>query len=191
MSSATLYFIMAVWLSLSVWSGCAKSGSGSDEPQEQVVVMTTDKGAVVIELYPDTAPVTVENFKKLIAQKFYDGLTFHRRVDDQGLNIIQGGDPKGDGSGGPGYTIIDEFTNPNQTLHERGTIAMAKTAQPNSAGSQFYICLKAQPWLDGGYTTFGKVIQGMDVVDRLRVGDVMQKVRLEAKSNYVQTEQQY
>jgi peptidyl-prolyl cis-trans isomerase B (cyclophilin B) len=106
-------------------------------------------------------------------------------VNSQNLNIIQGGDPKRDGSGGPGYTIIDEYTNPNQVPHLRGTVAMARPDAPDSAGSQFYICLKAQPGLDGRYTTLGQVIQGMDVVDQLRVDDIMQKVRLEAKSKYV------
>jgi peptidyl-prolyl cis-trans isomerase B (cyclophilin B) len=155
------------------------------EEKEQVAVITTDKGKIVIELYPDSAPATVDNFRKLIQKKFYDWLTFHRRVDKPGLNIIQGGDPEGDGTGGPGYTIIDEHTNPNQVPHQRGTIAMANTGNPDSAGSQFYICLKAQSFLDGRYTTFGQVIQGMEVVDLLRVGDEMKKVRLEAKSKYV------
>ena len=156
--------------------------------EEQVAVITTDKGKIVIELYSDSAPATVDNFRKLIKKKFYDWLTFHRRVDKPGLNIIQGGDPNGDGTGGPGYTIIDEHTNPNQVPHQRGTIAMANTGNPNSAGSQFYICLIAQPHLDGRYTTFGQVIQGMEVVDLLRVDDVMKKVRLEAKSKYVTSE---
>lgn len=156
--------------------------------EEQVAVITTDKGKIVIELYSDSAPATVDNFRKLINKKFYDWLTFHRRVDKPGLNIIQGGDPNGDGTGGPGYTIIDEHTNPNQVPHQRGTIAMANTGNPNSAGSQFYICLIAQPHLDGRYTTFGQVIQGMEVVDLLRVDDVMKKVRLEAKSKYVTSE---
>ncbi|MCZ6679123.1 MAG: peptidylprolyl isomerase [Candidatus Poribacteria bacterium] len=169
------------------WIGCATSGN-IGEPQkeeEQVAVITTKKGKIVIELYPDAAPVTVDNFKKLIKRKFYDWLTFHRKEDNPRLNIIQGGDPKGNGEGGPGYTIIDEYTNPNQVPHRRGTVAMARGKTPNSAGSQFYICLKAQPHLDGQYTTFGEVIQGMEVVDQLEVGDVMRKIRLEAKSKYV------
>ena len=155
------------------------------EIEEQVAVVTTDKGTFVIEFYPDSAPVAVENFQKLINQKFYDGLTFHRIVDEPGLNIVQGGCPNGDGMGSPGWTIIDEYTNPNQRPHVRGTVAMARSRAPNSSGSQFYICLKPQPHLDGQYTTYGSVIQGMTVVDRLTVGDVMTKIRLEAKSNYV------
>jgi peptidyl-prolyl cis-trans isomerase B (cyclophilin B) len=176
-----------LFVALANWIGCATS-SGMNNMQveeEQVAVIQTDKGEIVIELYPDTAPATVDNFQKLIKEKFYDWLTFHRRVDDQNLNIIQGGDPKGDGTGGPGYTIIGEYTNPNQIPHRRGTIAMANTGTPDSAGSQFYICLKAQPGLNGRYTTFGQVIQGMDVVDRLRIDDIMKTVRLEAKSKYV------
>ncbi len=184
--------VLAILLPLSTWIGCAASSGGANmmEEEEQVVVITTDKGEIAIELYSDAAPATVDNFKTLIKKKFYDWLTFHRRVDQPGLNIIQGGDPEGDGTGGPGYTIIDEHTNPNQAPHQRGTIAMANTGNPNSAGSQFYICLIAQPHLDGRYTTFGQVIQGMEVVDLLRVGDVMKKVRLETKSKYVIPEQE-
>jgi peptidyl-prolyl cis-trans isomerase B (cyclophilin B) len=182
--------VFAILLPLSTWIGCAATSGGGNmmEEKEQVAVITTDKGKIVIELYPDSAPATVDNFRKLIKKKFYDWLTFHRREDKPGLNIIQGGDPNGDGTGGPGYTIIDEHTNPNQVPHQRGAIAMANTGNPNSAGSQFYICLKAQPFLDGRYTTFGQVIQGMEVVDLLRVGDEMKKVRLEAKSKYVTSE---
>ncbi len=170
--------------------GCALPFSGNQPPEEQVAVVTTDKGQFVIEFYPDAAPVAVDNFKKLIKAKFYDGLTFHRKVDEPGLNIIQGGCPKGDGTGGPGWNIIDEYTNPNQRPHMRGTVAMARTNAPNSSGSQFYICLKPQPHLDGGYTTFGGIRQGMDVVDELSVGDVMTKIRLEAKSRYASSTKQ-
>ncbi|MDE0325646.1 MAG: peptidylprolyl isomerase [Candidatus Poribacteria bacterium] len=165
--------------------GCALPFGQQLTPEEQAAVVTTDKGTFVLEFYPDAAPVAVDNFIKLINQKFYDGLTFHRKVDASGLNIIQGGCPKGDGTGGPGWKIVDEYTNPNQRPHVRGTVAMARANVPNSAGSQFYICFKPQPHLDGNYTTFGGVIQGMDVVDRLEIGDVMTKIRLEAKSKYV------
>ena len=173
-------FILFLLLTLIV--GCALPFSGTSTPEAQVAVVTTDKGIVVIELYPDAAPIAVENFTKLINQKFYDGLTFHRRVDEF---VVQGGCPNGDGTGGPGWTIADEYTNPNQRPHLRGTVAMARTQAPNSSGSQFYICFKPQPFLDGNYTTFGSVVQGMDVVDRLQIGDVMTKIRLEAKSKYV------
>ncbi len=172
-------------LLLTLMTGCALPFGSNLTPEEQVAVVTTDRGIFVIEFYPDAAPVAVDNFSKLINQKFYDGLTFHRKVDDLGLNIIQGGCPKGDGTGGPGWNIIDEYTNPNQRPHVRGTVAMARTNAPDSSGSQFYICFKPQPHLDGNYTTFGGVIQGMDVVDRLEMGDVMAKIRLEAKSKHV------
>ncbi len=164
--------------------GCAilPFGNGS---KEQVAVVKTQKGTFVIEFYPESAPVAVENFKKLINLKFYDGLTFHRIMKTPGLNIVQGGCPRGDGYGGPGWTIIDEYTNPNQRKHVRGTVAMARGNIPNSSGSQFYICLSPQPHLDGGYTTLGGVIQGMEVVDTLVIGDVMKTIRLEAKSKYV------
>ncbi len=159
-----------------------------DAQVEQVAVVKTRQGEFVIEFHFDSAPVAVENFKNLVRQRFYDGLTFHRRENTEILSIIQGGDPNGDGTGGPGHTIIDEYTNPNQRPHLRGTIAMAHTGAPNSAGSQFYICFKPQPSLDGRYTTFGQVIKGMDVVDRLRVGDVMKTVKLEGRSDYVKSE---
>ncbi len=185
-ASQNLFYISLTFLLLPlILTGCALPFSQNLTPEEQVAVVTTDKGTFVLEFYPDAAPVAVDNFIKLINQKFYDGLTFHRKVDGRGLNIIQGGCPKGDGTGGPGWTIADEYTNPNQRPHVRGTLAMARTSAPNSSGSQFYICLKSQPHLDGDYTTFGGVIQGMDVVDQLSMGDIMTKIRLEAKSKYV------
>ena len=185
-SQNLLYKSPILLLLLLTLIGCALPFGRQLTPEEQAAVVTTDKGTFVLEFYPDAAPVAVDNFIKLTNQKFYDGLTFHRKVDAPGLNIIQGGCPKGDGSGGPGWTIIDEYTNPNQRPHVRGTMAMARVPDtPNSSGSQFYICLKPQPHLDGNYTTFGGVIQGMDVVDRLEIGDVMTKIRLEAKSKYV------
>ena len=177
--------VLVLLIALSVWTGCSMILGAGETSEEQVATMRTTKGKIVIELYPDTAPVAVGNFKKLIKKRFYNGLTFHRRVNNQSLNIVQGGDPNGDGTGGPGYTIIDEYTLPNQPPHLRGTVAMARTNAPNSAGSQFYICLKPQPHLDGRYTTFGRVIQGMDVVDLLEIGDSMKTVRLEVKSKYV------
>ena len=177
---------LTILVTVSTLAGCVFLFGGSQlVDEEQVAVIATEKGKIVIELYPDSAPATVENFQKLIRKKFYDWLTFHRKEVTVDLNIIQGGDPEGNGRGGPGYTIIDEYTNPNQRPHLRGTVAMARTKIPNSGGSQFYICLKPQPNLDGRYTTFGRVIQGIDVVDQLVKGDIMKKVRLEAKSKYV------
>ena len=186
LASQNLFYISLTILLLPLTViGCALPFSQNLIPEEQVAVVTTDKGTFVLEFYPDAAPVAVDNFIKLINQKFYDGLTFHRKVDAPGLNIIQGGCPEGDGTGGPGWTIADEYTNPNQRPHVRGTLAMARASAPNSSGSQFYICLKPQPHLDGDYTTFGGVIQGMDIVDLLSMGDVMTKIQLEAKSKYV------
>ncbi len=171
-----------LFLLLTLIAGCALPFGGNLTPEEQVAVVTTDRGIFVVEFYPDAAPVAVDNFLKLINERFYDGLTFHRIVEGF---VAQGGCPKGDGTGGPGWTIVDEYTNPNQRPHLRGTVAMARTPAPNSSGSQFYICFKPQPDLDGNYTTFGGIIQGMDIVDRLEIGDVMTKIRLEAKSKYV------
>ena len=185
---------MLVTLVFSTVIGCASRRATSQAVEEQaargeqVAVVKTRQGKFVIEFHPDSAPVAVENFKKLIANGFYDGLTFHRRENTPDLNIIQGGDPEGNGMGGPGYTIIDEYKNSNQRPHLRGTVAMARTGAPDSAGSQFYICFKPNPLLDGQYTTFGQVIQGMDVVDKLRVGDVMKTVQLEAKSKHAKSE---
>jgi len=144
---------------------------------EDVAVIETEKGTIRFKFYPEDAPQAVANFTKLANDKFYDGLTFHRVVKEPRPFVIQGGDPKGDGSGGPGYTIPDEF---NARPHLEGTVAMARPPAPsNSAGSQFYICLAAQPHLDGKYTVFGQTIEGFDVVQRIQKGDVMKSVRIE------------
>lgn len=116
-------------------------------------------GDVVIEFYPNEAPNTVENFIRLARKGFYDGLLFHRVIPKF---MIQGGDPEGDGRGGPGYEIPAEF---NDHKHVPGAVAMARTQDPNSAGSQFYICLGTPSWLDGSYTVFGQVISGQEHVD--------------------------
>ncbi len=178
-----VYYITIITV-FQIIMGCAMLPFGKGS-KEQVAVVKTQKGTFVIEFYPESAPVAVDNFKKLIDLKFYDGLTFHRIEKTPGLNVVQGGCPEGNGRGGPGWTIVDEYTNPNQRKHVRGTVAMARANLPNSSGSQFYICLSPQPHLDGSYTTFGGVIQGMEVVDTLIVGDVMKTIRLEAKSKYV------
>lgn len=146
-----------------------------------IVTLKTDKGNIIIELYPECAPLTVENFLKLVESGFYNGLLFHRYV--KGF-VIQGGDPDGNGTGGPGWTIPGEFQ--DKTLrdkmpnHEKGVIAMARKPKPDSAGSQFYICLNEDTngyaHLDGNYTTFGRVIEGIDIVDKLREGDKMIEV---------------
>ncbi len=121
----------------------------------------TNHGTIEIELFDDAAPKTVENFKKLAQDGFYDGLVFHRVIKDF---MIQGGCPQGSGTGGPGYTFEDEF---NQHKVERGALAMAN-AGPNTNGSQFFIVTKdAAPWLDGKHTVFGKVTSGMEAVDAI------------------------
>jgi peptidyl-prolyl cis-trans isomerase B (cyclophilin B) len=141
-------------------------------------ILDTDRGKIVIELYPKVAPKTVANFETLITKGFYNGLTFHRVVPGF---VVQGGDPKGDGTGGPGYVVPAEISPVEK--HLRGTIAMARTSdevnpQRDSSGSQFYICLEPQPSLDNQYTTFGGVVEGMDVVDKIRKGDHIVKASL-------------
>ena len=120
-----------------------------------------------VELYPDIAPNTVNNFISLVNSGFYDGLCFHRVI--RGF-MIQGGDPKGNGTGGPGYTIRGEFSKngfKNDLPHKRGVISMARSMMPNSAGSQFFIMHEDAPHLDGQYAAFGRVIDGMDVIDEI------------------------
>ena len=124
-------------------------------------------GTIEVELYQDLAPITVENFVKLVNKGFYNGLTFHRII--RGF-MIQGGCPKGNGTGGPGYSIKGEFSANgvnNPIKHERGVISMARAMDPNSAGSQFFIMHQAAPHLDGQYAAFGKVIKGIEVVDAI------------------------
>ena len=133
-----------------------------------IVTIEMENGAVMkAELYPEIAPNTVNNFISLVKKGFYDGLIFHRVIPDF---MIQGGDPKGVGVGGPGYCIRGEFTAngfKNPLLHERGVLSMARTMAPNSAGSQFFIMHEDSPHLDGQYAAFGKVIEGIEVVDRI------------------------
>jgi peptidyl-prolyl cis-trans isomerase B (cyclophilin B) len=125
------------------------------------VTLQTNHGAIAVELFDDDAPKTVENFLKLARDGFYDGVIFHRVIPDF---MIQGGDPTGTGTGGPGYTFEDEV---NQHKVERGALAMAN-AGPNTNGSQFFIVTtQAAPWLDGKHTVFGRVTEGMDVVDTI------------------------
>ncbi len=126
-----------------------------------------DGKKIKIELDPASAPITCENFTKLVSDGFYDGLKFHRVI--YGF-MIQGGCPLGTGTGGPGHTIKGEFSSngvPNPIKHTRGTISMARSAMPNSAGSQFFIMHKDAPHLDGQYAAFGHVVEGMDVVDEI------------------------
>jgi cyclophilin family peptidyl-prolyl cis-trans isomerase len=138
-----------------------------DAAASYVATIKTAKGDIVVQLDAQAAPITVNNFVSLARKKFYDGLVCHRVVP---AFVVQCGDPSGTGSGGPGYTIPDEAS---PLKHSAGAIAMAKSSAPNSAGSQFYITLAPQPSLDGQYTVFGRVIAGMDVLQKLVPGDKM------------------
>ena len=137
------------------------------------VKLETTKGEIKLELYPEHAPKTVNNFVFLISESFYDGVTFHRVIDKF---MIQGGDPAGTGMGGPGYKFEDELVG-NPLKHEAKVISMAN-AGPNTNGSQFFITHAPQPHLNGKHTVFGKVTEGADVVDAIRQGDVMVKVEV-------------
>ena len=131
------------------------------------IVIDTNMGEIKAELYPDVAPVTVKNFVDLIKKGFYNGLTFHRVIEGF---MIQGGCPRGNGTGGPGYCIKGEFRAngvENDLKHERGVLSMARAMDPDSAGSQFFIMHETSPHLDGQYAAFGKVTNGMNVVDRI------------------------
>jgi peptidyl-prolyl cis-trans isomerase B (cyclophilin B) len=135
----------------------------------------TNKGDLTFELYDDAAPVTVENFKKLITKGYYDGLKFHRVIPNF---MVQTGCPDGTGAGGPGYSIPCE-TKGDKQYHDRGVLSMAHRG-PNTGGSQFFICHNraGTQHLDGVHTCFGKVIDGLDIIDDIRGGDVMEKVEL-------------
>jgi len=168
-------------LSLFFIIGCAGNNitggvtviGGDIKMGNKVATIETDKGTIKFELYEDKAPITTKNFIDLASSGFYDGLTFHRV---EPAFVIQGGDPNGDGTGGSGKTIPLE-TNPD-LKHVKGMVAMARSQDPNSASSQFYITLADAPFLDGNYAVFGKVTEGMDVVESIVVGDKMNKVSI-------------
>ena len=136
--------------------------------QNPIVTITmNDGGTIKAELYPEIAPNTVNNFISLIKKGFYDGTIFHRTIEGF---MIQGGDPTGTGMGGPGYSIKGEFSDngfKNDLKHSRGVLSMARSMMPDSAGSQFFIMHEDSPHLDGQYASFGKVLEGMDVVDKI------------------------
>lgn len=157
--------IIILFVSLILLTGCGEN------TQNPIVTMEIeDYGTITIELYPDMAPNTVANFVNLIEEGFYDGLTFHRSVPGF---VLQGGDPNGDGTGGPGYTIKGEFSSngytQNTLSHIRGVISMARSRDNDSAGSQFFIVLddSATYSLDGLYAGFGRVTEGMDIIDEI------------------------
>jgi peptidyl-prolyl cis-trans isomerase B (cyclophilin B) len=133
----------------------------------EVTIIMEDGSRIVAELYPEIAPNTVNNFISLVKKGFYNGLIFHRVI--KGF-MLQGGDPDGNGTGGPGYSIRGEFSSngfKNDLKHTPGVLSMARSMMPNSAGSQFFIMHKTSPHLDGEYAAFGKVTEGLDVVDRI------------------------
>ena len=143
------------------------SGSGSLTGTHYVQIDVKDYGSITAELYADTAPITVENFLKLVDEGFYDGLTFHRIISGF---MIQGGDPLGNGTGGSDEKIKGEFSSngvKNDLKHTRGVLSMARSSNPNSASSQFFIMHQDAPHLDGAYAAFGKVLSGMEVVDAI------------------------
>jgi peptidyl-prolyl cis-trans isomerase B (cyclophilin B) len=144
-----------------------------DPDREYAATIETERGDIELQLYPQYAPTTVNNFVFLARQGFYDGTVFHRVIDNF---MIQGGDPTGTGRGGPGYRFADEVRD-NPLKHETGVISMAN-AGPNTNGSQIFITHGPQPHLDGKHTVFGKVTSGQDVVDSVQQGDHMQKVTI-------------
>ena len=175
-------------------SEAAAAEDGNDQPAaadedagsadgNTLVKIRTNKGEMIAELYDDKMPITAGNFLLLIDQKFYDGLTFHRVVPDF---VIQGGDPAGNGSGGPGWAIPLE--KPGEVHHERAILSMARAEPLDSAGSQFFVCLsnnesvQSLDTLMGGYAAFGKVTEGMDVADSIRVGDRIESITIVSES---------
>ena len=142
-------------------------------------IFDTARGPIRVELLPDQAPLTVANFLNLARRGFYDGLGFHRVIADF---MVQGGCPEGSGRGGPGYRFEDETG--NGVRHERGVLSMAN-AGPNTNGSQFFITHVATPWLDGKHTVFGKVVEGLDVVDAIAQGDAIHSVKIEGDAEAV------
>lgn len=157
--------VLTVAMSSLALVGCGQADGGNPIATIEVKGM----GTIKAELYPEIAPNTVNNFIELSNDGFYDGLTFHRVIQDF---MIQGGCPEGTGMGGPGYSIKGEFLNngfENELKHTEGVLSMARSGQPDSAGSQFFIMTEESPHLDGDYAAFGKVIEGMDVVDKIEV----------------------
>lgn len=177
------------WMTLIViFVGLTACNTNNGQEVEEIVELNVEENPVAtiimeneqeisLELFPNIAPNTVTNFISLIEDEFYDGLIFHRVIEDF---MIQGGDPEGTGSGGPGYTINGEFSSngfENDLRHERGVLSMARTDRPNSAGSQFFIMVADSPHLDGDYAAFGKVIDGIDVVDQIVEDDQFRKIK--------------
>jgi peptidyl-prolyl cis-trans isomerase B (cyclophilin B) len=182
-----LFIMLVLMTSANAQTGGAKMAKTWTEPKvanvdtakKHTALIKTSKGDIVCELFAKDAPLSVTNFKYLSDGGFYDGLTFHRVVPKF---VVQGGDPNGTGSGGPGYTIPAEI----KKIHPKGALAWARTGdevnpQRRSSGSQFYITLEATPFLDGQYTVFGQTIKGMDVVEKIRQGDKIESIKIVAE----------
>ena len=180
-----IHYLLFIGLALIMANSTPKKAQSAEEakpaekavvsPTEEVAVLTTTMGTIVLKFFPDVAPGHVDNFKKLARSKFYDGVKFHRVI--KGF-MIQSGCPNSKdkppyewGRGGPGWTIKAEFSN---KPHVKGTLSMARTNDPDSAGSQFFICHARAPHLDGKYTVFGEAIEGLDVVDKIAESEVVQ-----------------
>lgn len=162
---ASILFVLIAMFAVACGSSNTDKGDGSGTPV--VTIKMEDGSEMKAELYPDIAPTSVNNFISLVQDGYYDGLTFHRVIPGF---MIQGGDPKGDGTGGPGYYIKGEFSSngfENDLLHERGVLSMARSMHPDSAGSQFFIMVEDAPHLDGEYASFGKVIEGIETADEI------------------------
>jgi cyclophilin family peptidyl-prolyl cis-trans isomerase len=163
-------FVIAILVAVTSEKPMAKNDyNGSENKMNSIastetkILIETTEGNITVQLFDDKAPITVANFKKLVEQGFYNGTIFHRVIKDF---MIQGGDPKGNGTGGPGYTIKDEFV--SSLKHSKvGILSMANTGMPNTGGSQFFITLVPTPWLDGKHSVFGEVIDGMDIVEKI------------------------
>lgn len=154
-------------------TACSNETVKEEKQKMKIAVIETSKGIIKAELYTEKAPITTENFIGLANSGFYDGLSFHRV--EPGF-VVQGGDPKGDGTGGSGKNIPLEVS--NDLRHVEGALGMARSQDPNSASSQFYITLAPAHFLDGNYAVFGKVASGMDVAKKLQVGDKMIKIQI-------------
>jgi len=164
-------------------AGVGEETEAGEQSAGSIVKIATARGDILIELFDKQAPITAGNFLLLVEDGFYDGVVFHRIIPDF---MAQGGDPTGTGGGSPGFTIPDETV--PELRHDRGMVSMAKTAAPDSAGSQFFICYTREQTqhLDGLHSVFGQVIEGMKVADRLSNGDAMLKVTVERESPYAE-----
>lgn len=172
---AIIFVLLSVYAAGCIDKDLSKENQSASSGNNRIATIVTDKGTIKFELYEKEAPITTKNFIELAQKGFYDGLTFHRV--EPGF-VIQGGDPKGDGTGGSQKTIPLEI-NPALT-HKKGAVGMARSQDPNSASSQFYICLEDAKFLDGNYAVFGQVTEGMDVAEKISVGDKMIKVTIGA-----------